>query len=1789
MADKVIKTRVVHKHDIALNWAKAKNFVPEKGELIIFDADSQEDIDRGFYTEYPLKTSYINGVAYKLVPSAYVRFKIGNGSDNVNVLPFYLTREGVTSLTSGAVKYDQEDQGLQSYQKYYARNNIDAGLSPFVIYINANDDGTFRSSKTYDEIIEASNNFYGPGERPIICYWEGFRAEPLFKIDRLNPIEFLISLDGLSYFIHIGRDEEGNTTVDVIETFQSITIGSETWDLDNPEVDFTASVNELIDNKNKVLVVEVADGGSGYQCTHTPQQIYEHIQNGGVVVVREGPLEYRLLECQTDYADFYTITDDFIFRLLSINTTRTTASENQLTTSSDVKPLIVTYNTETNTATYTASQIYEHISNGSTALLYNPEDSHLYPIGMCDGTSAIFSGPITGEWELFLTRFYIDNEAKVQTYDTQLVCHYEFENESKPFMVSINDEDNTLSENYETIAATIESGRIVILYDKSGYYYYLESFYNSTSDITFGAFDDEGYYRHTVRVGTDSSIYRGSYKINLSREISNLSSEVQDISKVVTVDESTNETYVSASHLSVNSVDDFAGVSFEVGELEQSSDNPVQVLELYGTAGDEPVRLRRIAPGTQDDDAVTLAQLNEATDIIPIEHSWNGTVLTIRSNSGESSMDLQGADGDNGCGIFGYAHEIDPDSPFITNVVYSHILYPAGRVPIVGDIVIGTNGQLAAVYSITSAERVILSNLGINIKGDPGNEGEDGNSIAGITKTSSEGLVDTYTVSFTNGETYNFTVTNGSDGAKGDQGFGIVASVERPSFTEAKWNEYGTIGDEETWSNTSDIRNGCRVGDLFMVCGTATDTGNSHTLYFRNSSTSGNLGGVCIAHSVAKGGQKGDPGAPGNDGVGILSIEKESSSGLTDTYVINFTDGSSTTFLVKNGEKGKDGTPGVGIESVVQTVTSPDSGGTNKITVTKTDGTTSTFVIKNGEKGDNGDSITVSHITESTTNTGVKTHTVQFSDGSSFTLLDGVSIQSIVQTVTSTEDKGTNTITITNTDGTTSSFNILNGSKGSKGDKGDTPVKGVDYFTENDIQEIVQDVKDALPVDSEKSTTSTNPLQNKVITQEITRLENGIQTALEGTEAATSEAQRALNTANAAGQTASMVSGRVENIITPRIDALEKDVAKNSFENFPASNLLNFYDPSLIDVSYCNPKNLPGWQVRFNDSGVYDKSNEFFSGAEGMSEHKEITFKPAGTIIDIGIQTASTAHHNSCKISNLSLVRTDGQSLGHLDSQSLPTFCGDTTEVVHNDTFSDGTVSGWSNTKGVGDECGRVGTPGLCLEATGWNGAGNKTFTVTPGILHTVSFYYKANRNGLNVKICDGTSSSDTKLASGYLSGTSWTLASYTFIPTGNNIFVNFNGSNLGTADAPDSVWIDDFTVSKATGFTLWDGIIKNTSSNGQFYVTMDVDTLSIRMRSNWSYWNEYVKIPLTGLNPEDTYVLRFAADVVSNGVNLSGENITWITRDKSYIASDGYYIASFQPSSTGPCYITFKGDGQSKDDVTISDIHIFNQNEPIGTLGLDNKRWISDGLSEWQDNSLVLQGNGKTYSYGLRTLAIAVSPDVEYKLSFDIEYDKPNTYNWMPYITLTDEDKISLVTDSCIPTECPQCGGPWIGDTDSAHTLKIDIDIPNLPSKINPSMLQFVLGSDDGVAAATAEVTLYSQPDNTVISTTSYNLIEEVDYSPGDVVCQVPIEADYTISGLSVVIIPDMTPALEGLLGNIRVRNLKLFANRRITDLPEQIKSSMPYYSGPNKEMIFYSKITAPLFEGKIDDGSLD
>ena len=73
-------------------------------------------------------------------------------------------------------------------------------------------------------------------------------------------------------------------------------------------------------------------------------------------------------------------------------------------------------------------------------------------------------------------------------------------------------------------------------------------------------------------------------------------------------------------------------------------------------------------------------------------------------------------------------------------------------------------------------------------KGNNGTDGEDGKGIVSIAKTGTSGLVDTYTITFTDGTTSTFTVTNGQDG----QGSGDMTKAVYDS-TNAVSNAGGIV------------------------------------------------------------------------------------------------------------------------------------------------------------------------------------------------------------------------------------------------------------------------------------------------------------------------------------------------------------------------------------------------------------------------------------------------------------------------------------------------------------------------------------------------------------------------------------------------------------------------------------------------------------------------------------------------------------------------------------------------------------------------------------------------------------------------------------------------------------------------------------------------------------------------------------------------------------------------------------------------------------------------------------
>ena len=120
--EKKINSRIQQKHDVAANWAKATNFIPQKGEIIIYDA------------EYNASGSETQAV----------RFKIGDGTRTVNNLPFAVidynsritTIEGVINGLGSAAQKDVDSTiganststNLPTSQAVEARINAHSGI-----------------------------------------------------------------------------------------------------------------------------------------------------------------------------------------------------------------------------------------------------------------------------------------------------------------------------------------------------------------------------------------------------------------------------------------------------------------------------------------------------------------------------------------------------------------------------------------------------------------------------------------------------------------------------------------------------------------------------------------------------------------------------------------------------------------------------------------------------------------------------------------------------------------------------------------------------------------------------------------------------------------------------------------------------------------------------------------------------------------------------------------------------------------------------------------------------------------------------------------------------------------------------------------------------------------------------------------------------------------------------------------------------------------------------------------------------------------------------------------------------------------------------------------------------------------------------------------------------------------------------------------------------------------------------------------------------------------------------
>lgn len=209
--------------------------------------------------------------------------------------------------------------------------------------------------------------------------------------------------------------------------------------------------------------------------------------------------------------------------------------------------------------------------------------------------------------------------------------------------------------------------------------------------------------------------------------------------------------------------------------------------------------------------------------------------------------------------------------------------------------------------------------------GTPGADGTDGISITGVAKTNTDGLVDTYTISFSDGSAFDYEVKNGEQGIQGlrgeqgepgipgQQGIqGIPGERGKDGYPFLIYKEYDSLSD----FNSDDFP---QIGLMFMV--KEYDENNAYPVYRYTgegenpySYITGLSGGEAVK------GDKGDPGQDGAQGI--------------------------------PGQAGQDGTT---YQPTIGTVTAGNTASASVVTDDENKTAEFSFVLPKGDMGDKGD------------------------------------------------------------------------------------------------------------------------------------------------------------------------------------------------------------------------------------------------------------------------------------------------------------------------------------------------------------------------------------------------------------------------------------------------------------------------------------------------------------------------------------------------------------------------------------------------------------------------------------------------------------------------------------------------------------------------------------------------------------------------------------------------------------------------------------------------------------------
>ncbi len=216
-------------------------------------------------------------------------------------------------------------------------------------------------------------------------------------------------------------------------------------------------------------------------------------------------------------------------------------------------------------------------------------------------------------------------------------------------------------------------------------------------------------------------------------------------------------------------------------------------------------------------------------------------------------------------------------------------------------------------------------------QGEKGEAGKDGISIVSVEKVDSEGLTDTYKITYSDGNSTTFTVTNGKDGEDGSDG------EDGTSITDVDVNGAGEL---VIYLDGEPVNLGKIVGEdgaEGVGIEGATIDENGDLILSLSNDTDIKVGKVK--------GEDGQDGTDGKDGISITGVKIEDGE-----LIIAFSDGNSSNLgniIGADGKDGTDGKDGVGIERI-------ELDEEYNLTIYLTEGEPISLGCIRGEKGENG-------------------------------------------------------------------------------------------------------------------------------------------------------------------------------------------------------------------------------------------------------------------------------------------------------------------------------------------------------------------------------------------------------------------------------------------------------------------------------------------------------------------------------------------------------------------------------------------------------------------------------------------------------------------------------------------------------------------------------------------------------------------------------------------------------------------------------------------------------------------